>query len=220
MGLRCPFGHLKHELWLKESRESNWQFDSRPLKVRNRPDFWACKWRATYNWKTLDKGYNFALDIIAIGGFHSKFCAPKVAIVPTVGILGLPLRNPGTKSHLDVAPAERRKIYYKGEGGGFPQVRAVVSLVNSSCLSLVLAPKVLQLCTNHLVLVLCRFVWIVEACQFFLVPSRSSSTPLYPSKCCKLRSVPRLFILPLFLVWIHIWVLQGVGSASSLNHVF
>jgi len=25
---------------------------------------------------------------------------------------------------------ERQKIYYKGEGGGFPQVRAMVSLVN------------------------------------------------------------------------------------------
>jgi hypothetical protein len=30
---------------------------------------------------------------------------------------------------LDVAPMERRKIYYKGEGGGFPQVRAVVNLM-------------------------------------------------------------------------------------------
>ncbi len=27
---------------------------------------------------------------------------------------------------------ERHKIYYKGEGGGFPQVRAVVSLVSPS----------------------------------------------------------------------------------------
>jgi hypothetical protein len=35
-----------------------------------------------------------------------------------------------TKSHLDVAPVGRRKVYYKGEGGGFPQVRTMVSLVN------------------------------------------------------------------------------------------
>ncbi len=47
---------------------------------------------------------------------------------------------------------ERHKIYYKGEGGGFPQVRAMVSLVNPSCPWLVLAPKVLQLCTNCLAL--------------------------------------------------------------------
>jgi hypothetical protein len=33
-------------------------------------------------------------------------------------------------SHLDVALVERHKIYYKGEGGGFPQVRTVVNLVS------------------------------------------------------------------------------------------
>jgi hypothetical protein len=31
---------------------------------------------------------------------------------------------------LDVALMERDIVYYKGEGGGFPQVRAMVSLVN------------------------------------------------------------------------------------------
>jgi hypothetical protein len=73
-----------------------------------------------------------------------------------VGISGLPLVSSGTKSHLDVALVERRKVYYKGEGGGFPQVRAVVNLACQSCPWLILAPKMLQLCTNHFVLVLCR----------------------------------------------------------------
>ncbi len=38
-----------------------------------------------------------------------------------MGISRLPLGSPGTKSDLDVAPVERHKIYYKGEGGGFPK---------------------------------------------------------------------------------------------------
>jgi len=63
---------------------------------------------------------------------------------------------PGEKNHLDVGPLERSKVYYKGEGGGFPQVRAVVSLVCPCCLWLVLAPKVLQLCTNHFMWLMCR----------------------------------------------------------------
>jgi hypothetical protein len=42
----------------------------------------------------------------------------------------LPLGSPGIKSHLDVAPMEWRRVYYMGEGGGFPRVRAVVSLVS------------------------------------------------------------------------------------------
>jgi hypothetical protein len=113
--------------------------------------------------------------------------SPKVAGVPSLGISKLPLGSPRTKSHLDVALMERHKVYYKGEGGGFPQVRAMVNLVNLSCPWFVLAPKVLQLCTNHLVLVLCRSVWVVEACQFFLVPSWSSNMPLYPSKVLQVR---------------------------------
>ncbi len=50
------------------------------------------------------------------------------------------------------------------------------------CPWLVLAPKMFQLCTNHLVLVLCKFAWVIEACKFFLIPSRSFSKPLYPFK--------------------------------------
>jgi hypothetical protein len=112
--------------------------------------------------------------------FQRKLWAPKVAKVPSSVISKLPFGSPGTKSHLDVALVERHRVHYKGEGGGFPQVRAVVSLVNPNCPWLVLAPKVLQLCINHLVLVLCRSVWVSETCQFFLVPSQSSSTPLTP----------------------------------------
>jgi hypothetical protein len=130
-----------------------------------------------------------------------------------------PFRNspsgvPREKSHLDVGPVEGSRVYYKGEGGGFPQVRVMVSLMCSCCPWLVLAPKVLQLCINHLVWVVCRPMWVNKACQLFLVPSWSSNTPLYPSKCCELGSVPRLLPLPLSCIWTHFWVLQGVGSAS------
>jgi hypothetical protein len=171
----------------KKGQESNWQFDSRPLKVRNRPNFLVCRRHVTYRWKALDESYNFALDLIAIGGLHTKLWGPKVAIIQVVGILGLPLGSPRTKCHLDVAPVERRRKYYKGEGGGFPQVWAVVNLVSPSCLWLILASKVLQLCTNHLVLVLCRPVWVIEACQFFLVPSWSFNMPLYPFKVLRTK---------------------------------
>jgi hypothetical protein len=43
-----------------------------------------------------------------------------------------PLGSSETKSHLDVGLVKRHKVYYKGEGGGFPQVWAVVSIVNPS----------------------------------------------------------------------------------------
>ncbi len=49
-------------------------------------------------------------------------------------ISGLPLGSPGTKCQLDVGLVERHKVYYKGEGGGFPQVRAKVNLMSPSLL--------------------------------------------------------------------------------------
>jgi hypothetical protein len=115
---------------------------------------------------------------------------------------------------------ERCRVYYKQEGGGFPQVWVVVNLVCLCCPWLVLAPKMLQLRTNHLVWVLCRPVWVSEACQLFLIPSQSSNTPLYPSKCCELGSVPRLLPFPLSCTSTHFWILQRVGSASLSTYFY
>jgi hypothetical protein len=68
--------------------------DSRPKKVGNRPDLLSCRKRATYRWKALDEGYNFALDRIAIEGLQKKLCALKVPGVLVGGISGLPRRSP------------------------------------------------------------------------------------------------------------------------------
>jgi len=116
----------------KKGHESNWQFDSRPLKVGNRPDFVACKWRARYFWKAFDESYNFASDIISIRGLHAKLWGPKIVRVPTLGISRLLFGSLETKCHVDVGLVKRHIVYYKGEGGGFPQVRAVVSLMSPS----------------------------------------------------------------------------------------
>jgi hypothetical protein len=168
MGSHDPFGHLKHKLWPKEgsgvklavwfpttkSQESTW---SPCVEVA---------WRGVaWHWKAFKKGYNFFSDLISIAGLHTELWGPKVTGIPTLTISGFPSGSLGTKSHLDVGLVKRHKVYYKGEGGGFPQVQAVVSLWVRVCLWLVLAPKVLQLCTNNLVLFLCRLVWIIDACH-------------------------------------------------------
>jgi hypothetical protein len=57
---------------------------------------------------------------------------PKVLRVQTGTISGLHLGSLGKKSHLDVASARSCKEYYKGEGGGFPRVRAVMCHVSPS----------------------------------------------------------------------------------------
>jgi hypothetical protein len=57
---------------VKRKAESNWQFDSQPLKVGNRPDLDACKWSGTHRWKALDKSYNFASDLVPIWGLSKE----------------------------------------------------------------------------------------------------------------------------------------------------
>jgi hypothetical protein len=180
MGLNCPSRHLKHKLWPKERSGVKLVVWLSTTKSRESTPFPYMQAICDIPLEALNKGYNFSLNLIAIESLHKKLCTFKAARILTIGILGLPFGSPRTKNHLDVAPVERRRIYYKREGGGFPQVRAVMSLVCPNCLWLVLAPKVLQLGTNHLVLVLCRSVWVSEACHFVLVPSRSSNTALYP----------------------------------------
>jgi hypothetical protein len=61
---------------------------------------------------------------------------------PTGTISRLQFGSLRKKSHLDVAFAETCRIYYMGEGGGFPRVRAVVSLVCQSARGLSQHPKV------------------------------------------------------------------------------
>ncbi len=62
----------------KKGRESNWQFDSRPLKVGNRllPDLRIES--AIRRWKDLDEGYKFGLDLVAIRLWNRELWAPKV----------------------------------------------------------------------------------------------------------------------------------------------
>ncbi len=62
----------------KKGRESNWQFDSRSLKVGNRPFSDLRIENATWRWKDLDEGYNFGLDLVAIGLCNRELWAFKV----------------------------------------------------------------------------------------------------------------------------------------------
>jgi hypothetical protein len=134
MSSHGPFGHLKQKLWPKKRlgvKLPIWLLTIKSWESTQFPCVQvACRWRATYCWKTLNQGYNFALDHIAIGGLHAKLWAPKVTKVLVARILRLPLGSFGTKCHLDVGLLERHIIHYKGEGGGFPQVGVVLNLVN------------------------------------------------------------------------------------------
>jgi hypothetical protein len=62
----------------KKGRKSNWQFDSWPLKVGNRPFSDLRIESAIRRWKDLDKGYKFGLNLVAIRLCSRELWAPKV----------------------------------------------------------------------------------------------------------------------------------------------
>jgi hypothetical protein len=136
---RCPkwpcIGHLdilSPSYGQKKGRESNWQFDSRPLKVRNRPFPNVRSGSATWRWKALFEGYKIGSDLVPIGGWGEELRSPKVPGVQTGAVSGLHFESPGKKSHSDATPVGECRVYYREYGGGISRVRAVVCHVNLS----------------------------------------------------------------------------------------
>jgi len=126
----------------KKGRESNYQFDSRPQKVENRPLPEVASKSATRRWKALDESYNFGLEFVPIQVWGEELRPSKVQGLQPGTDSGFQLGSPGKKSHSDVASAVRRREYYMGEGGGFPRVSAVVSQVIQVALGLSQHPRV------------------------------------------------------------------------------
>jgi hypothetical protein len=154
----------------KKGRESNWQFDFWPLKVRNRPNFFACRWCATYYCKPRDEGYNFASDLISIKGLHTKLWAPKVVGVPTVGISGLPLGSPVTKWHWVLVPWLGTKYTIRGKVVASPKSGPWWVLWICVCPWLVRAPKCSNYALTNLLFGLCRSMWVIELLINLLSP--------------------------------------------------
>jgi hypothetical protein len=203
-----PFGHLQHNLWQKEGpgiKLAIWLLTTKSRESTRFPCVQTvCDILLESSWRGLQLFFKPHFNLRSA----RKVMAPQSRRSPNLGNFG----TPRTKSHLDVGPVERCRVYYKGEGGGFPQVRAVVNLVCRRCSWFVLAPKVFQLCTNHLVLVLCRSMWVDKAYQLFLVPSQSSSTPLYPSKVLRAKErAPTLYSSVVFYLGFTFESLKELG---------
>jgi hypothetical protein len=141
MGSHHPFGHLKHKLW--------------SLKVKNRPDFLACRWHATYRWKAVDEGYNFTLGFISFRGLHTKLWAPKVARDLTLGITGqndiwMLVLWPGTKYNI------------RGKVVASPKSKPWGVLWICACSWLIRAPKCSNYALTNLLFGLRRSMWVNE----------------------------------------------------------
>jgi hypothetical protein len=195
IGSYDPFGHLKHKLWPKERPRVKLVVWLPTTKSQESARFPRVQVACDIPLESSQRG----LQRFFWPHFNWR-SAHKVIGVQTLGISKLPFGSLETKCHLNVGLVERHKVYYKGEGGDFHQVRAVMGLVSwvRVCSWLVLAPKVLKLCINQLV------VWIVQVrvsnwcLSLFLVPIPKLQHPVLPPKCYEPGSLPQLLVLPLF----------------------
>jgi len=99
----------------KKGWESNCQFDSRPLKVGNRPLSDVALKSATWRWKALDKSYNFGSGLIPIRVRGEELWPSKVPGLQPGTVSGLPLWSLGKKRSFECnLSGELQRILYGG----------------------------------------------------------------------------------------------------------
>jgi hypothetical protein len=136
------------------------------------------------------------------------------------GNFGIPTWESRDKWHLGAGPVVKHKIHYKGEGGGFPQVRAVLSLmnlVNPFCPWLIYALKCYNYALTNLLFGLCRSMWVSEVFVNLLSPIPKLQHTLLPLKCCNLTNVPNSFSFCCLHLSTHNWVHQGAWWYYIIN---
>jgi hypothetical protein len=146
MASHWSFGHLQPKLWAKEGPGVKLAIWLPTIKSRestsSRPQNWECDTALERSRRGLQLWLRPRRDQTLQSGVMNAQ-SPGTPIGTPIGtISGLQLGSPGKKSHLDVAPAERCREYYMGDGGGFPRVQAVVSLVVQSARGLSQHPRV------------------------------------------------------------------------------
>jgi hypothetical protein len=123
------FGHLQPKLWVKERprvKLAIWLLitKSRESTCSRRP-IWACDMELERSRRGLQLWFRPHCDPT----LQSRVMAVQSSKSPAGTISGFHFGSPGNLCHSDVASPTSRREYYMGEGGGFPRVQAVVSLV-------------------------------------------------------------------------------------------
>ncbi len=142
MGLHDLFGHLQHKLWLKERpgvKLTIWLSTTESQELTRFPCVQvACDTPLESSQRGLQLRFKPHPNL----GMHKKLWTRKVVRVPTLAIS-------------DTIPMWRCTLYYMGEGGGFPRVRAVLSLVSPRLPMVRPSTKGVPTCVNQLVCWFC-----------------------------------------------------------------
>jgi hypothetical protein len=129
MASHWSFGHLQPKLWAKEGPGVKLVIWLPTTKSRestsSRHPVWECDMALERSRRGLQLSFRPHCDRT----LQSKVMAVQSFGTPTGTISGLHFGSPKNLCHLDAGSTTSYREYYMGEGGGFPRVRAVVSLV-------------------------------------------------------------------------------------------
>jgi hypothetical protein len=130
MGSHDSFGHLKCKLWPKEGPRVKLAIWLPTTKSQESFRFPCVHVPCDISLESSQWGLQLFFRPHLDRRFAHKIMGPQSRGSPKFGNL----ETPETKCHLDVGLVKRHRIYYKGEGVGFPQVWAMVSLMSPSLL--------------------------------------------------------------------------------------
>jgi len=131
IGLHDPFGHLTYKLWPKEGPGVNLAIWFLTTKSQKSPRFCCvqvvCNIPLESSWRRLQLCFKPYFN----QRFSRKVMGPQSCESPSCENFRTPTWESWDKMTFGCWSA-RHKVYYKGEGGGFPQVRAMMSFVSPS----------------------------------------------------------------------------------------
>jgi hypothetical protein len=131
-----PFGHLQPKLWAKERSGVKLAIWLPTTKSRESTSFRHLQQECDTTLESFQWELQLWFKPRPNPSSGREVMVPQSPGSPNRDsfgtVSGLHLGSPRKKSHLDVASVQSYREYYKGEGGGFPRVRAVVCHVSPS----------------------------------------------------------------------------------------
>jgi hypothetical protein len=184
----------------------------------NRPDLFMCKWCVTCYWKALDKGYNFALDLISIEGFHIKLRPPKLREFQFREFRDSNLGILGQKWRLGARLVARHREYYKGGRWWLPPSLGRGEFYESVfARGLSMHQKCSIYALINLLFGLCRSMWVIDL--LVTLPSPYPGTPTCPSTPEVLQAkehTPTLHSFVMFTLDSHLSLSRGLGVRHNM----
>jgi hypothetical protein len=158
MGSHRPFGHLKHKSWPKERSGIKLAIWLPTIKSQELTQFPRIEATCDISFQSSQQGLQLCFRPHCNQRSTSEVMRPQSHKSPNCGNFGTPTTILGQKPIWMWPSWKCAKYTIRGKVVASPKFGPWWVLWVQDCLWFILAPIVFQLCINHLVLVLCRFI--------------------------------------------------------------